>query len=185
MLESETRACLVKSCLNDKTRQWQTATEYEQSNLKISPAGFASATNVLLTQPNLNSSHLFRADIVYDSANYLKTPVEHESALGIRASTEKRDKDVTGKTPRAFADFTLTRTVVRRLIPRNPQLDEPLIQTCHVYQADTWRHLVVYLPHVNSAQSTPWYHPPVKGLAYLYERATSADQVCPTAVISV
>ena len=87
--------------------------------------------------------------------------------------------------PECFANFTLTRTVIRRLIPRNPQLDKPLLQTCHIYDAGTSRHLVVYQPHVSSAEATPWYHPPIRALAYLYETATPDRGSLLNATISV
>jgi tRNASer (uridine44-2'-O)-methyltransferase len=185
MLEIDNLPLFYTSCLNETAGQWQTATEYEQSGLAILPVGFASATNVLLTQPNLNSSHLFRADILYDSAKHLKTPVEHERDRGLSSATEESDEDGAWRTPEIFAGFTLSRTVVRKLIPRNPQLDEPLIQSCHLYEAGASRNLVVYRPHADSPDATPWYHPPVKALAYLYETNTLEDQRAPNASISV
>jgi tRNASer (uridine44-2'-O)-methyltransferase len=183
--ETDKQPLLVLSCLSESVGDWQTAVEYKQSGLAISATAFASATNVLLTQPNLNSSHLFRADILYDSAKYLKTPAEYEIDRGITAASERNDEDVAERTPECFTGFTLTRTVIRRLIPRNPQLDKSLLQTCHIYDAGTSRHLVVYQPHVSSAEATPWYHPPIRALAYLYETATS-DRGSPlNATISV
>ena len=176
---------LIASCLSDATGQWQTTVEYEHSGLIISPVGFASATNVLLAQPNLNSSHLFRADILYDSAKQLKTPTEHENDRGLTAATERCDEEAAGRTPETFAAFTLTRTVIRRLIPRNAQLDRPMIQSCHIYEAGTLRHLVVYSPHVDNAEATPWYHPPVKSLAYLYEAAPQGHQDVLNVTVSV
>jgi tRNASer (uridine44-2'-O)-methyltransferase len=183
--EIDNHALLVLSCLSDTTGHWQTAVEFKQSGLAISATAFASATNVLLTQPNLNSSHLFRADILYDSAKYLKTPAEYEIDRGIVAASERNDEDVVERTPECFAGFTLSRTVIRRLVPRNPQLDKSLLQTCHIYDADTSRHLVVYQPHVSSAEATPWYHPPIRALAYLYEAATPDREGLLNATISV
>jgi tRNASer (uridine44-2'-O)-methyltransferase len=170
-LETDKQPLLVLSCLSESVGHWQTAVEYKQSGLAISATAFASATNVLLTQPNLNSSYLFRADILYDSAKHLKTPAEYEIDRGITPASERNDENVAERTPECFADFTLTRTVIRRLIPRNPQLDKSLLQTCHIYDTGTSRRLVVYQPHVGSAEATPWYHPPIRGLAYLYETA--------------
>jgi tRNASer (uridine44-2'-O)-methyltransferase len=183
--ETDKQALLVLSCLSDSAGHWQTAVEYKQSGLAISATAFASATNVLLTQPNLNSSHLFRADILYDSAKCLKTPAEYEIDRGISAASERNDEDVGERTPECFTGFTLTRTVIRRLIPRNPQLDKSLLQTCHIYDAGTSRHLVVYQPHVCSAEATPWYHPPIRALAYLYETATPDREGLLNATISV
>ena len=176
---------LVASCLSDATGKWKTTVEYEQRGLIISSVGFASATNVLLTQPNLNSSHLFRADILYDSTKRLKTPVEHENDRGFTVATETCEEDAAGRMPETFAAFTLTRTVIRRLIPRNAQLDRPMIQSCHIYEGGIFRRLVVYSPHVDNAEATPWYHPPVKALAYLYEAAPLDHQQMLNATVSV
>jgi tRNASer (uridine44-2'-O)-methyltransferase len=159
--------------------------EYRQSGLAIPATAFALVTNVLLTQPNLNSSHLFRADILYDSAKYLRTPSDYEIDRGITAASERNDEDVAERTPECFTGFTLTRTVIRRLIPRNPRLDQSLLQTCHIYHAGTSRHLVVYQPHVSSAEATPWYHPPIRALAYLYDTATPDREGRLNATISV
>jgi tRNASer (uridine44-2'-O)-methyltransferase len=183
--ETDKQFLLVLSCLSESAGYWQTAEEYKQSEPAISATAFASATNVLLTQPNLNSSHLFRADILYDSAKCLKTPAEYEIDRGITAASGRNDEDVAERTPECFPGFTLTRTVIRRLIPRNPQLDKSLLQTCHIYDAGTSRHLVVYQPHVGSAEATPWYHPPIRALAYLYETATADRGGLLNAAISV
>lgn len=185
MPEVDNQCIFVPSCLSSSTGEWQTAAEYKKSELSVSPPGFSSATNVLLTQPNLNSSHLFRADILYDSAKYLKTPVEHERDRGLSTTAGGYDEDVARRKPETFAGFALTRTVVRKLIPRNPQLHEPLIQTCHIYEAGASGHLVVYESHADSAEATAWYHPPVRALAYLYEMKTPSDEALPHASISV
>ena len=185
MSEADSESLFVLSRLNGSAGDWLTAAEYEERELTISPIGFSSATNVLLTQPNLNSSHLFRADILYDSAKELQTPAEHERIGGLSAVNREYDGDVVRRTPEAFAGFTLLRTVVRRLIPRNTKLDKPLIQTCHIYEAGISRSLVAYRPHTDSAEATPWYHPPVRALAYLFGTATPFDQDLPNAIISV
>ena len=70
-----------------------------------------------------------------------------------------------------------SRTVLRRLIPRKPQVDQPLVQTCIVLQDEQGEGrsstvLVVYLPHVDEQDQMPFYHPKVRGLAYLYRQAT-------------
>jgi tRNASer (uridine44-2'-O)-methyltransferase len=185
MPEIEENPLSITSCLSNTTGRWQTAIEYEQSGLTVSPAGFASATDVLLTQPNLNSSHLFRADILHDSTKHLKTPIELERDHGLSTATEEYHKDVPSRTPETFPSFILTRTVVRKLIPRNARLDETLVQSCHIYEVGASRHLVVYRPHADSAEATPWYHPPVRALAYLYETSSSNDKEPPNASISI
>ena len=180
--ETDSQPLVHTSCLDGR---WQTATEYEQGGLTISPEGFASATNILLTQPNLNSSHLFRADIIYDSTKQLKTPAEIERDRCISLATQESDEGVTARTPGTFPGFTLTRTVVRKLIPRNLQLDGTLIQSCHLYEGTTSAYLVVYRSHADSADDTPWYHPPVEALAYLYKAKSRTEPDAAGVSISV
>jgi tRNASer (uridine44-2'-O)-methyltransferase len=183
--KTDNQPLFLTSCLDENARRWQTAAEYEQGGLAISPEGFASATNILLTQPNLNSSHLFRADILYDSTKQLKTPAELERERCISTETKESDDVVIGRTPGIFPGFTVARTVVRKLMPRNVQLDDTLIQSCHLYEGGASRHLVVYRSHADSADATPWYHPPVAALAYLYRIDSPKEHGAPDASISI
>lgn len=77
--------------------------------------------------------------------------------------------------------FRRTRTIVRRMIPRNPQLDRSLVQTCHFFTgnvlpasdsssttASDVERLVVYIPHVSAAEDIPYYHPTVRAIAFLF-----------------
>ena len=156
------------------TNIWTTATACEKGGLLISPAKFLEVTNLLLENPNLNSTHLFRADILYDSSGELKTQRQKEQACGVNDLrnctvepyvTSYHDGDLffpyQGRSP--------YRTVIRRLIPRNTNIDKPLDQTCHFYDLKVGRKAVVYVPKVNSGEDMPWYHPPIKALAYIYE----------------
>ncbi|KAI5298418.1 hypothetical protein KEM56_004080, partial [Ascosphaera pollenicola] len=75
-----------------------------------------------------------------------------------------------------FADFNPTRTVLRKFIPRNPNLDPPMLQTCHFYEShppsDNCKRrncLVVLRPHVTAPDDMPWYHPRLQALAFQYE----------------
>jgi tRNASer (uridine44-2'-O)-methyltransferase len=83
--------------------------------------------------------------------------------------------------PISISGYDTTWIVVRRLIPRKPELDSALEQTCvwlcgHHQAVDTqtadWdddeRTLVIYIPHVTSATEIPWYHPAVRGIAWLH-----------------
>lgn len=183
---------LEPSILEIGSEEWVTSPDLVQDNLPFTPDIMYKVTTFLLANPNMNSSHLFRADILFDSLGVLKTPQEKErSFLG----TEKEDgsgeiervdpvpaKDVSG--------FELKRTVVRRFIPRNPNLDRPLEQTCHFYEATSAsttsarvnekaeqpapdssleRFLVLYTPHVSEKEELPWYHPLLRSLAFLYD----------------
>ena len=59
------------------------------------------------------------------------------------------------------------------MIPRNPQLDKPISQTCQILVSTDGKNsiaksLVVYIPHVSSVEELPWYHPSVHSIAYLH-----------------
>lgn len=124
----------------------------------------------LIKNPNINSSLLFRADILYDSHHKESITVQehgndareaHEAALQ-RYSI--RDGE--------FPGFEVKRTLVRLMVPRNPQLDKPIAQTCQFLQSITEQgleeNLVVYIPHTSFVDDLPWYHPRVQSVAYLH-----------------
>ncbi|KAL2020217.1 hypothetical protein VTK56DRAFT_8643 [Thermocarpiscus australiensis] len=120
----------------------------------FSPAIFSDVMINLIQNPNINSSWLFRADILSDAAE----PHDFEGAPVIPS----------------FVGFELRRCIVRKLIPRNTLRDKPLDQTCLIYGngsdcEDGQRTLVVYLPHVSTASEMPFYHPIVRGIAFLHE----------------
>ena len=192
---------LTSSVLTTVDFQWLTAPAYKRSGLMVVPPAFQSVTDTLLENPNLNSTHLFRADILYDSTGELQTPVEKEQSRGMcftidnEASPQKgtSQRRITGQHPPDFRYFTLKRTVVRRLIPRKPQLDQAVDQTCHIYESKRTsesgryreRHLVVYFPHVAKEEDMPWYHPPIKALAYLYHSSSSSGHRHPATAASL
>ncbi|KAI4126153.1 MAG: hypothetical protein LQ338_003893 [Usnochroma carphineum] len=140
------------------------------------PDIFEAVTLNLIRNPNINSSLLFRADILFDSHDASKPD---EDAVGSR----ERALEETSKfsVPHdGFPDFTLKRTIVRRMVPRNPQLDKAIVQTCQIYQSSHGSNLqntvVVYIPHVASSSEIPWYHPNVQSLAYLHTYRPSDAQ---------
>ncbi|ERF71054.1 hypothetical protein EPUS_03334 [Endocarpon pusillum Z07020] len=214
---------LTDSHLRTAGMSWLTSPSYRQSSLSFSATAFHSVTDVLLENPNLNSSHLFRADIIFDSTGILKTNREKEdfrcippsnSHLGCEEQQLKTSNEDEALPPLPFPGFELRRTILRRLIPRKPQLDQSLLQTCHIYTAEDEdladfdevpssekahehvfaplsldeklrnksvyrqavahhsQHLVVYQPHADplTGKNMPWYHPPLKSLAFLYRR---------------
>lgn len=130
----------------------------------FSPDIFNPVMVNLIQNPNINSSWLFRADILLDAPGPCSVPSEAEAAPSAPAPS--------------FAGFELRRCIVRRLIPRNTLRDKPLDQTCLVYEAvsdhgddapPVEKTLVVYLPHVSAASEMPFYHPIVRGIAFLHE----------------
>ncbi|KAL1838881.1 hypothetical protein VTJ49DRAFT_2105 [Mycothermus thermophilus] len=134
------------------------------------PDVFADVMANLIKNPNINSSWLFRADILHDEPTFSPSspppPPPGPGALH----------------PPVFTGFELRRHMVRRLIPRNTLRDKPLDQTCLIYTSIPTSHdvgadpgpteeknLVVYLPHITSPAETPFYHPAVRGIAFLHE----------------
>jgi tRNASer (uridine44-2'-O)-methyltransferase len=214
---------LTVSLLRTTGTSWLTSLSYHQSSLPISATAFHSVNDALLENPNLNSSHLFRADIIFDSTGILKTNKEKEDFCCVLPSDQQLrceidglgiDNDEEARPALNFTGFELRRTVLRKLIPRKPQLDRSLLQTCHIYSSiegslicpdenvssdncanhgsnrlsleeklhnksrykqsitQNPEHLVVYQPHADplTGSDMPWYHPPLKFLAYLYSR---------------
>lgn len=138
------------------------------------PSKFLEVTDLLLENPNLNSTHLFRADVMYDSSGELKTKEQKEQACGVTdihdytfasQSTTYHDGEILF----TYKGHSPYRTVIRRLIPRNINIDNPLDQTCYFYKLKEGGKAVVYVPKVDRSEDMPWYHPPIKALAYVYE----------------
>ncbi|KAF9884787.1 tRNA(Ser) Um(44) 2'-O-methyltransferase [Aspergillus nanangensis] len=177
------------------SEQWVTSRDLTETSLPYVPEVMDSLTIFLLTHVNIKSSILFRADIVHDSLGLLKTPKEKEQAFNQTgnnslANIDDSTDDVEPRPAREIPGFNLTRTVVRRFIPRNSKLDRPMEQTCHFYEetksipslsdgantvgieapAETSirRYLVVYTPHA-SKEDMPFYHPLLQALAFLYD----------------
>ncbi|KAL8685803.1 MAG: hypothetical protein Q9218_007535, partial [Villophora microphyllina] len=129
---------------------------------------FEHVTLNLIQNPNINSSLLFRADILYDS---IAASEPHQNING--SETQSYGELLRYSIPHdGFPGFTLKRTIVRRMIPRNPQLDKPIAQTCQIFystpSSDPHQTVVIYMPHVVSSSEIPWYHPNVQSLAYLH-----------------
>lgn len=160
--------------------QWRAAYSQE-TNAALDQ--FLHVSNLLLERVQLNSSHLFRADILYDSTAELDTTSEKEARYeGLKADTVEPSLLSHQPQPPEFEGFQHQRTVVRRLIPRKPQLDKSLEQTCFIYRGNILNEdgtkvreqLVVYRPHCEKEEDIPWYHPKVRALAYLYTQQDDA-----------
>ncbi|KAL2830249.1 hypothetical protein BDW59DRAFT_170191 [Aspergillus cavernicola] len=152
--------------LSTPSEQWVTSPDLTEYGLPFTTENVRETTFYLLANPGLNSTVLFRADILFDS---------HGEAATIQA-----EEDVEARPAWDVPRFELIRTVVRRLIPRNPQLDHPLDQTCHLYlsspsaESSCSRFMVIYTPHVCSKEELPYYHPQLQSLAFQYEYATQS-----------
>lgn len=143
----------------------------------FSPNDFHHVMLNFILQPNLTSTYLLRADVFYDSHNDVsyRPDALHDPALPLSTFCQHMRQDYRPLLI-AIPGWSASRTLVRQLIPRNPQLDKPLVQTCHFLQRhlDPHRHhcLVLYLPHITSAGQSPWYHPAVRALAFAYSPTT-------------
>ena len=133
------------------------------------PLVFQAISLNLIKNPNINSNLLFRADILYDSTKDELAVLEPSQRAALQ---QYRLRDG------AFPGFEVTRTVVRLMIPRNPQLDKPIAQTCQFLAMERGQKqeesLVVYVPHASRVEELPWYHPRVQSLAYLHTWHTMA-----------
>ncbi|KAI0487681.1 hypothetical protein F4859DRAFT_465923 [Xylaria cf. heliscus] len=135
-----------------------------QQKCSFDPGNFFEVMNNLIRNPNINSSWLFRADILIEQ--------DYTEAL-----SQDVEADATSPSPMVvqFEGFHLDKLLVRRLIPRNPQRDPPLDQTCLIYhsyetgETEISSSMIVYKPHVSSHVDVPFYHPKIKALAFLHQ----------------
>ncbi|KAF2669300.1 DUF1613-domain-containing protein, partial [Microthyrium microscopicum] len=138
------------------------------------PRFFNQVMENLLRNPNVTSSLLFRADILYDSEkdpeNDLVDDVLEERGLVKHLKQELKPRPGT-----TFDGYTKQRAVVRKLVPRNPNLDPELVQTVWNLkksagedEVEEEKNLVVYIPHADDPDSIPFYHPKVQSLAFLH-----------------
>ncbi|KAJ8116324.1 hypothetical protein OPT61_g2222 [Boeremia exigua] len=150
----------------------------------FTPQYFLDVSRNLLENPNLTASHLARAELSYASFNDPSYNPQATTSLELadivkHLRAEHRPRLVEG----GIDGYDLTWTVVRKLIPRNPKVDNAMVQTCHLFTSnspveirvdgktetvDAERHLVVYIPHVSHPEEIPYYHPIVQRLAILY-----------------
>ncbi|KAI0391698.1 DUF1613-domain-containing protein [Xylariaceae sp. FL0594] len=137
-------------------------------------AEFFKVMGNLIRNPNINSSWLSRADILSenDSATTEPEPTQHTASGAPTPSPIVLH----------FEDFHLDRLLVRRLIPRNPQRDSPLDQTCLTYHSGGASEqvsscsMIVYKPHVAAYSDIPFYHPKVRALAFLHQWDSEKDE---------
>lgn len=138
-----------------------------QYSCDFPPNIFETVSLNILKNPNINSSLLFRADILYDSSQIELPDVSPLQAEQLDALGRYNLQD--GE----FPEYEVKRTILRRMIPRNPQLDRPIAQTCLFLKSkeksdEFEQTVVIYIPHSPSIDELPWYHPRVQSLAYLH-----------------
>ncbi|KAF2722221.1 DUF1613-domain-containing protein [Polychaeton citri CBS 116435] len=136
-----------------------------QSPCTFPPSIFKRIMLNLIKNPNITSSHLFRADILFDDHGD-----EDKDSRGILK--EALRDDVTPRKFPAVEGLEIVRTTVRVLIPRNQSLDRELVQTCLILEGkkgQVQKTVVVYLPHVGKEEDVPFYHPAVASLAFVHQ----------------
>lgn len=147
----------------------------------FAPEYFLQVLDNLLRNPNVTSSCLFRAEIYYDSAADIRSFDDPSSASvnsTLIQSMREADRPRSIEIP---AGLKLKRAVVRKLIPRNPGLDKPLVQTVHylaseLEELEEEENVVVQIPHVNGVDEVPFYHPRVQSLAIRYTYTKTEQQ---------
>ncbi|KAK5130321.1 hypothetical protein LTR08_002207 [Meristemomyces frigidus] len=157
---------------------WTTVLE---TQCTFPPEVFHEVMLNLIKNPNITSSHLFRADISCDSGDGHDHGELGKDDLTRHLKAEYRPRNA------RFPDYEKKRTIVRELIPRNPQLDSPLVQTCLLFQRlreDEEENVVIYVPHIQREDEMPFYHPTVAKLAFhhTWRQPTSHHDEAPSQV---
>lgn len=139
----------------------------------FTPQIFEDVASNLIKNPNINSSLLFRADILYDSWAQDLSETHYSSLPGpCEVQTVLSKYGIPPDDPLVLAGFKVDRTLIRSMVPRNPQLDKPISQTCLILKSANCqgqvKTIVIYIPHVTGVNELPWYHPRVQSLAYLH-----------------
>ncbi|CRG88888.1 hypothetical protein PISL3812_05923 [Talaromyces islandicus] len=90
---------------------------------------------------------------------------------------QQQQQEVKTRFPAAeIKGLELVKTVVLTLIPRNLILDRPMDKTCHFYRGTivssgktVERLLCIQFPHIDSVEEIPFYHPRIRGFAFIYD----------------
>jgi tRNASer (uridine44-2'-O)-methyltransferase len=138
------------------------------------PHHFHTVAENLIKNPNISSSCIFRADIYYDSATQAPS-IKLDGSQSFERAT-KHLKEEYRPLEFTMKDYELIRTVVRQMIPRNPALDQVMVQTCHFFSKYTKSasnetkedHILIMIPHTTDPSAMPFYHPKVRALALRY-----------------
>ncbi|KAK9462353.1 uncharacterized protein V1516DRAFT_670038 [Lipomyces oligophaga] len=122
---------------------------------------FRTAELNLVWNPQITSSSILRAEIVSDTQSPNDCESEHDHLFDVKnLQTEL-------STLLNPICISFERKVVRKLLPRNPAKDSPMIQSC-VFLFNETHVGIVYIPHVTNADAIPFYHPAVSGILLWY-----------------
>lgn len=118
---------------------------------------FHSILNELSRHPEQNSSLIIRADCLPSQPGD-----DDDGGLGERLGLEMNEHD-------RF-----------RFVPRQPNRDSRLEQVIHTYSApDGLAGLHVKMPQAKSAAEVPYYHPPVRKLAFQWQAVEESEAAMP------
>lgn len=137
--------------------------------------GFFQVAHFLIRNPNISSSTLFRADILYDSDG-----TEHIDAW--TASTPGQLKKECPDIKIRLPHHQLKRRIIRRFIPRNDGLDKLINQSVLYYtniseQVSRKKNLVILIPHIRDAKEIPFYHPRVAGIVFTHTSGPDVNRI--------
>lgn len=157
---------------------------------------FETAMAHLIKEPNINSTVILRADEIeettyteegkIDSVSTFSPDLpERESAGSENSELSLLHRDLTDVTLRKIdlADsnnLKPARSVIRRIIPRNPYKDHIINQTCLIHKGPETV-LVVYIPHIEKLNETPFYLPPVYAVGIMLHKNTLSIHYVPFA----
>ncbi|KAK9375181.1 uncharacterized protein V1513DRAFT_444003 [Lipomyces chichibuensis] len=121
----------------------------------------------LIFHPNINSTSIMRADILYDSVI--------DSRKDVAVSFENyaiKEKEICCEIEKLgifLRCVRIKRRIIREIIPRNQDKDLPMRQSCLLLSDGAGSSSILYLPHgIESPESTPYYHPAVSGILLHY-----------------
>lgn len=167
------------------SENWQSLLETPCS---FAPTHFQYVMENLLRNPNITSSCLFRADILYDSDKDPDANLDDADAP-VEGLVKYLKSELRPRHLLSFDGYQRRRVVVRTLVPRNPSLDKELVQSVWILskkqkvspthegairaaeseeEEEQKHNLVIYIPHASDPDSIPYYHPKVHSLALLH-----------------
>ncbi|KAK9448782.1 uncharacterized protein V1518DRAFT_418208 [Limtongia smithiae] len=153
----------------------------EQRHCAFASSDFEAAMLNLVLHPNINSTSIMRADILYDSGATGAGSAEQTHDPAHAQSAAEAYKQLTALGLFVDDSSSSTRTLVRVILPRNSYRDKPLPQSCMLYKRlspGTANYAaMLYVPHVDRPETMPYYHPEVSAILLHYTQAENSEGV--------
>lgn len=146
-----------------------------QIDVDFNKEHYTQAMHNLILNPNINSTVILRSDVVLRKTYSEDGQLDKNEVFKI---DEIPGDDVlfTNKDDTALRRVPLpdnlvpSLEIVRRMVPRNPNKDHVINQSCSIMKSnDKEQVLVTYTPHIDSAEQCPFYLPPVKSIGIFYD----------------